>query len=111
MIIRITVYDNKGCATVTIPVTVINYPNYFTPNGDDHNEFWNIGDLEKDPNAKNYIFDRYGKLLKQIKPSRSSGWDGTMNAQQLPSTDYWFTVTYTENGEIKEFKAHFSLKR
>jgi valyl-tRNA synthetase len=107
----VTVYDNKGCATVTIPVTAINYPHYFTPNGDGYHDFWNIGDLENDANAKIYIFDRYGKLLKQIKPSRSTGWDGTMNGQQLPSTDYWFTVTYTENGDIKEFKAHFSLKR
>uniref|UniRef100_UPI002610EB79 T9SS type B sorting domain-containing protein n=1 Tax=Flavobacterium sp. TaxID=239 RepID=UPI002610EB79 len=95
----VTVYDNKGCATVTIPVTAINYPHYFTPNGDGYHDFWNIGDLENDANAKIYIFDRYGKLLKQIKPSRSTGWDGTMNGQQLPSTDYWFTVTYTENGD------------
>ncbi|RAR46326.1 gliding motility-associated-like protein, partial [Flavobacterium lacus] len=29
----------------------------------------------------------------------------------LPSTDYWFTVEYLENGQTKTFKAHFSLKR
>ncbi|UUC46730.1 T9SS type B sorting domain-containing protein [Flavobacterium cerinum] len=108
----ITVYDMKGCAaTIVRNVTVINYPHYFTPNGDNYHDFWNIGDLENDVNAKIYIFDRYGKLLKQIKPSRVSGWDGTLNGQPLPSTDYWFTVNYTENGELKEFKAHFSLKR
>ncbi|UUC45018.1 T9SS type B sorting domain-containing protein [Flavobacterium cerinum] len=108
----ITVYDMKGCAaTIVRNVTVINYPHYFTPNGDNYHDFWNIGDLENDVNAKIYIFDRYGKLLKQIKPSRVSGWDGTLNGQPLPSTDYWFTVNYTENGEVKEFKAHFSLKR
>jgi gliding motility-associated-like protein len=38
------------------------------------------------------------------------GWDGTYNGQLLPSTDYWFTVQYQEQG-TKEFKAHFSLKR
>ncbi|WP_324207569.1 T9SS type B sorting domain-containing protein [Flavobacterium sp.] len=41
----------------------------------------------------------------------SDGWDGTFNNQQLPSTDYWFTIDYTENGAAKQFKAHFSLKR
>jgi len=29
----------------------------------------------------------------------------------LPSTDYWFTVDFTEASGIKQFKAHFSLKR
>ncbi|HEX8269695.1 MAG TPA: T9SS type B sorting domain-containing protein, partial [Flavobacterium sp.] len=41
----------------------------------------------------------------------SEGWNGTFNGAQLPSTDYWFTVFYTEDGALKEFKAHFSLKR
>ncbi|WP_343626171.1 T9SS type B sorting domain-containing protein, partial [Flavobacterium lindanitolerans] len=40
-----------------------------------------------------------------------SGWDGTMNGNPLPSTDYWFKVLYKENNASKEFKAHFSLKR
>ncbi len=108
---RVTVYDTNGCSVVTISIRVINYPHYFTPNGDGYHDFWNIGDLVNDPNAKIYIFDRYGKLLRQIKPSRSSGWNGKLNGKPLPSTDYWFTATYTEEGVIKEFKSHFSLKR
>ncbi|HEX8561649.1 MAG TPA: T9SS type B sorting domain-containing protein, partial [Flavobacterium sp.] len=62
---------------------------------------------------KIYIFDRYGKLLKQISPATgpAGGWDGTFTGQLMPSTDYWFTVYYNENGTNKEFKAHFSLKR
>ncbi|RTY87000.1 T9SS type B sorting domain-containing protein, partial [Flavobacterium sp. GSN2] len=55
--------------------------------------------------------DRYGKLLKQLSPINSTGWDGTFNGQPLFSTDYWFTVDYTEKGANKVFKAHFSLKR
>ena len=54
----------------------------------------------------------YGKLVKQIVPSSlSDGWDGTFNNIPLPSTDYWFTLDYTENRAQKQFKAHFSLKR
>jgi gliding motility-associated-like protein len=60
--------------------------------------------------TKVYIFDRYGKLLKQII-SRAKGWDGTYNGQPLPATDYWFTVDYVEQNVPKQFKAHFSLKR
>ncbi|MGL2966681.1 T9SS type B sorting domain-containing protein, partial [Flavobacterium sp. XGLA_31] len=60
--------------------------------------------------AKIYIFDRYGKLVKQISPT-SPGWDGTMNGHFLPADDYWFTVDYLEQTTTKQFKAHFSLKR
>lgn len=103
--------NNGGCAdSAPIPVSVIDYPNYFTPNADGYNDTWNIIGLAGQPEASIYIFDRYGKLIKQISPA-GSGWDGTMNGHPLPSTDYWFKVLYQENGTGKEFKAHFSLKR
>ncbi|WP_298220534.1 hypothetical protein [Flavobacterium sp.] len=34
-----------------------------------------------------------------------------MNGLTLPTSDYWFRVFYKENGEAKEFRSHFSLKR
>ena len=54
-----------------------------------------------------YIFDRYGKLLKQLDPL-SEGWDGTYIGKPMPATDYWFR-DYLEDG--REFKGHFSLVR
>ncbi len=108
----ITVEDVNSCSA---PITendilVIGYPKYFTPNGDTYNDTWNIFDL-KDQLASNiYIFDRYGKLLKNISP-KGLGWDGTYIGQPMPAADYWFTVEYEEQGVIKKFKSHFSLKR
>ncbi|MQP53677.1 T9SS type B sorting domain-containing protein, partial [Flavobacterium sp. LMO9] len=96
---------------MTQEVLIIDYPTYFTPNGDGINETWNIIGLNQ-ADAKLYIFDRYGKLLKQLSTTEGSeGWDGTYNQELLPSTDYWFTLDYTENGVGKQFKAHFSLIR
>ena len=106
----ITVVDTQGCTYLTIDVFVIDYPPFFTPNGDGYNDTWNIFSLSDQTNAKIYIFDRYGKLIKQISPS-GSGWDGRFNGTELPSTDYWFTVEYQENEQQKTFKAHFSLIR
>ena len=106
----ITVRDKNGCGSVTKEVLIVNYPKFFTPNGDGFNDTWNIVPLESQPNSTIYIYDRYGKFLKQIFPSKN-GWDGTYNGSPMPSTDYWFTVTYEEEGATKEFKAHFSLKR
>uniref|UniRef100_UPI00404875EC choice-of-anchor L domain-containing protein n=1 Tax=Flavobacterium sp. TaxID=239 RepID=UPI00404875EC len=107
----VTVIDTEGCTYMTQEVLIIDYPTYFTPNGDGINETWNIIGLNQ-ADAKLYIFDRYGKLLKQLSTTEASnGWDGTYNDEQLPSTDYWFTLDYTENGAAKQFKSHFSLKR
>jgi valyl-tRNA synthetase len=96
-------------------VSVIDYPKYFTPNGDGINDYWNIVGMVNHPEARIYIFDRYGKLIKQLSPTsrtdRSEGWDGTYNGNPLPSDDYWFTVEFTEGGNARTFKAHFAMKR
>jgi gliding motility-associated-like protein len=95
------------CTNLTAAVTIINYPKYFTPNGDGFHETWNIVGMD---NAVIWIFDRYGKLLKQIS-TEGLGWDGIYNGQPMPSSDYWFAIDYIESGTSKTFKAHFSLKR
>jgi len=109
-----TVYakDVNGCLPIkqSNTVTTISYPNFFTPNGDTYNDTWNISGLTPEFEAKIFIFDRYGKLLKQINPY-GNGWDGKLNGQELPSTDYWFKIEYKEAGVQKDFKSHFSLKR
>lgn len=106
----ITIRDINGCEDTLIDAFVLNYPKFFTPNGDGINDTWNIPDLSFQKEAIIDIFDRYGKFIKQIKPS-GQGWDGTYNSQPNFATDYWFIVTYVERGVTKTFKAHFSLKR
>jgi gliding motility-associated-like protein len=112
----ITVWDTKGGIAISCDPLVINqvqtidYPHYFTPNGDGIHDTWNISGLQNDFSAKIYIFDRFGKLIKQISP-QSPGWDGTYNGNLMSSTDYWFTVDYSEAAAYKQFKAHITLKR
>ena len=53
------------------------------------------------------IFNRYGKLLKELNPL-GQGWDGTFSGTNLPADDYWFSVLL-EDGRL--FKSHFTLKR
>jgi gliding motility-associated-like protein len=104
--------DRNGCGTSSVEVVVMDYPKYFTPNGDGNNDLWQISGIENQPNAKIYIFDRYGKLLAELSPT-GRGWDGTYQGNLMPSDDYWFSVDYTEptTGDPKVFKAHFTLKR
>ena len=105
------VKDANGCGKIlSVKLRVIDYPKFFTPNGDTFNDSWNIKGISDQPESIIYIFDRYGKLLTAIRPF-GPGWDGTFNGQPLPSTDYWFKVLYTEDGIPQEFRSHFSLKR
>ena len=108
----ITARDINGCGITSITVLVIDYPLYFTPNNDGFNDTWNIIGIATQPSAKIYIFDRYGKLLKQLSPT-GEGWNGTYNGVPMPNSDYWFVVEYIEptDNTKREFKAHFALKR
>ncbi|MCR5860837.1 T9SS type B sorting domain-containing protein [Flavobacterium sp. J372] len=116
--VRVRDTTADACEPLTIvDVSIIDYPNFFTPNGDGFNDRWNIvglGSRNNNATAKIFIFDRYGKLIKQIA-SEGEGWDGTYMGSPVPADDYWFTVEYkemTDGVEVtKEFKAHFSLKR
>lgn len=100
--------DKNGCGTSTpFSFTVIDYPRFFTPNGDGYNDTWTIKNLNLLPQATIQIFNRYGKLLKQFN-SPNFSWNGTFNNYLLPADDYWFNLIF-ENG--KNIKGHFSLKR
>jgi gliding motility-associated-like protein len=108
----VTVRDTNGCGELVRTFELIDYMKFFTPNGDAFNPTWNIIGLRNQPGAKIYIFDRYGKLLKQISPA-GQGWDGTFNGSPVPANDYWFRVEYIDpfDGTPKEFINHFTLKR
>lgn len=109
---QISIMEKEGCFTKDIEAIVINYPKFFTPNGDGFNDTWNIFSLEDDSTAEIFIYDRFGKFLKTISPS-SEGWDGMYNGKKMPSDDYWFKVEYTgfNDGSPMEFLANFTLKR
>jgi len=107
----LAVRDVLGCSTTPeARVTIMEFPKFFTPNGDGYNDTWNIKCLRNDPTALISIFDRFGKLLFQFSPNRSA-WNGTFNGSMLTATDYWFVVTYLKsNGVQTQFRSHFSLR-
>lgn len=112
----VIIRDKNGCGiTDAIEFLVIGYPKFFTPNGDSVNDDWNIKGID-DPSIVEplvFIFDRYGKLLKQL--DAFSAWDGTYIGNDMPASDYWFRFEYNEaeSGIViaKTTQNHFSLKR
>ena len=106
-----TVYvkDLNGCGVVEQEIAVLGVPKFFTPNGDGFNDNWKIRGANEKYNFNSiiYIFNRFGKLIKQIGTT-GEGWDGTYNGNPLPSDDYWYSIEF-EDGRTA--KGHFSLKR
>ncbi|WP_284651911.1 T9SS type B sorting domain-containing protein [Flavobacterium terrisoli] len=104
------VRDKNGCGSLgPILIAVLGIPKYFTPNGDGIHDYWNIKGVSmlSSTNTIIYVFDRYGKLLKQIS-AFSPGWDGTYNGHQMPGDDYWYTIELEDGRSVK---GHFTLKR
>ena len=107
----VAVRDVLGCSTTPeARVMIMEFPKFFTPNGDGYNDTWNIKCLRDDPTALISIFDRFGKLLFQFKPNQNA-WNGVFNGSMLPATDYWFVVNYLKSNDVQtEFRSHFSLR-
>ena len=98
---------DSNCQYLTYPITILDYPRFFTPNGDNINDDWRIKNLDLFPKASIKIFDRYGKLIKVLNAIYPS-WNGTYIGKELPSDDYWFQINFVDG---KIIKGHFSLKR
>ncbi|WP_350290170.1 T9SS type B sorting domain-containing protein [uncultured Croceitalea sp.] len=103
----IYVRDPLECRTITDTLFVIGYQKFFTPNGDGTNEHWNVIGAKNYPASIVTIYDRYGKLIKQI-PANDLGWDGYYNGNLVPEADYWFKF---DTGEGQQMTGHFALKR
>jgi gliding motility-associated-like protein len=115
-IYTIIVNDKNGCIPdATLKVSVLQFPKFFTPNGDNKNDTWIIKGANKTfyPNSSINIFNRYGKLVAQI-PIDGKGWNGTYNSKKLISDDYWYTITLIPADATKQTinkTGHFSLLR
>lgn len=112
-----TVYikDINTCEeSIQTNVSVIGFKKYFTPNGDNDNDFWNVKGLDAVlfKSIKVSIFNRYGKLIGAITDFSSKGWDGTFNGKLMPPSNYWFTANIIDKDDkIIQETGNFSLIR
>ena len=111
-----TIYINdlKGCGIASETIVVIGFFKFFTPNGDGSNDNWTVEGLNTLDSPELNIYDRYGKLVKQLNVAQSQ-WDGFYNGIQMPASDYWFQLSFLDaNGDrviAKYINNHFALKR
>ena len=81
-------------------------PKYFTPNNDTFHDYFEIKSIECYESSQVRIFDRYGKLLYNTNNTPLI-WDGTIDNNPLPASDYWYII----NIEEQQIIGHFTLKR
>lgn len=110
----VTMRDSLGCGEVSEEIVVVGFLAIFSPNGDVLNETWQVEGLSSLNSPIVTIYDRYGKLIKQMN-EYDTGWDGNFNGKPLPSTDYWFKLSYLDDDGNRVFakylQSHFSLRR
>jgi gliding motility-associated-like protein len=96
-IYTIIISDKNGCLqNTTLQVSALQFPRFFTPNGDGRNDTWAIKGANNTFYSKSSIrvFNRYGKLVAEPTLD-GTGWDGTNNGRILPSDDYWYNIILT----------------
>jgi gliding motility-associated-like protein len=103
-----SVREINNCGNTSENFVVIIAPSFFTPNGDNYNDVWEINGISNYPQAEVQLFDRYGKYITTLNTINKS-WNGTYNGSSLPADDYWYILNLG-NGK-PEIKGHFSLKR
>jgi gliding motility-associated-like protein len=107
----IEVNDKNGCGAIPFEVSVLEFPEFFTPNNDGRNDFWQIKGLSKNfySNGIVNVFNRFGNPVGSFSIF-DVGWNGNFNTKKLPSSSYWFSAVLTDlKGVTRLRKGHFSL--
>jgi len=107
----VIVTNEYGCtATDEIIVTMeVGIPNFFTPyNIDGYNDTWEIPYLSNNPEARIYIYDRFGKLIITYLYGEG-GWDGTRDGQLVKADTYWYVIKM--NKDAKPLKGSITIIR
>lgn len=99
---KLIVTTSAGC-TFSSDITVrvlqpIKIPNAFTPNGDEVNDFWNIGNLTDYPSCVVDIFTRRGQLVYH-SIGYGKPWGGVYNGKPLPTGAYYYVIDLKEEGQ------------
>ncbi|MBU2949337.1 gliding motility-associated C-terminal domain-containing protein, partial [Tamlana agarivorans] len=117
--------SNDGCTSedyVTVYVTALEEDNTkygFSPDGDGINEFWEIDGIQKYPNNKVSIFNRWGDLVFETLGynNTSKVFRGVANrkrnwgADELPEGTYFFQIKIEGSHHLKKETGFLVLKR
>jgi gliding motility-associated-like protein len=113
---RVRVTDFNGCSA-TDSLTIesdnnicIGIPNAISPDGDGHNEFWNIERIALYPEAEVVIMNRWGEVVWFSPKGYPEPWDGrSSSGKELPMDSYHYAIDL-HNGQ-KPIVGHITIIR
>ena len=85
------------------------FQEFFSPNGDGVNDNFEIGEIQRYPNNKIWIYDNVGNLVFGTQ-GYDNTWQGTSNGNPLPKGSYLYRVDADGNG-ITEYQGWIYLTR
>ncbi|QEC77261.1 gliding motility-associated C-terminal domain-containing protein [Mucilaginibacter ginsenosidivorax] len=81
---------------VSVGLSPLSIANSFTPNGDGHNDYWKINNIESYPSAVVQVFNRNGQKLFESK-GYATPFNGTYNGKALPVGTYYYIINLNKN--------------
>lgn len=90
----IQVESATGCFGPPKIIYFIKINNAFTPNADGINDVWCIENLDKMEQVSILIADRIGTKVFESKSPSKTDWDGKHNGRALPTSSYWYLVSW-----------------
>lgn len=101
-IYHLVVSDERGCSyslsNIRIPDNpneCLHVPNVFTPNGDGINDTWEISNIQMYPDAKIFVFNRWGQKMYE-GDGTSEYWNGEFRGKLVPAGTYFYVVNIGE---------------
>lgn len=119
----VLVTDTNGCTSLNSTEVSISYsaacldiPELVSPNGDGHNDTWQIDGLDNFLNAKVMIFNRWGNLIYEVTPY-STPWNGEPNTGfeidgsggKVPVGTYFYVIELNDQ-EKNVYKGYLELQ-
>ncbi len=110
----LTITDEFGCKYIdyvkveVIPSEDLVFYNSISPNGDGDNDVWFIGNLEKYPDNRVQIFNRYGQEVYSAVNYKNN-WNGKYLGNDLPGGTYYYIFDAKTNNKI--FKGFLTIFR
>jgi gliding motility-associated-like protein len=107
--------DANACEESFVYEIIINpsecliIPNTFTPNGDNYNDTWVIGNLDLYPEAYVKVFNKWGNEIYDTQVPYTT-WDGSYRGKQLPSEVYYYIIVLN-NEEQNEYTGTITIIR
>ncbi|MCE3297206.1 MAG: hypothetical protein K0R65_2920 [Crocinitomicaceae bacterium] len=92
------------------------FADFFSPNGDGHNDTFVIQNIEEYPINKLFVFNRWGEIVYTSEPYQND-WDGTMNIKAdlfgdiLPEGMYFYRFEFLVGDYLTYANGKIILKR